>query len=222
MSYSKDYSKCAKCGSVKDISCIWCDGDYFSICYDCFIELLKKELDLQIEEVDGKKVFFTRKECSATRFLGDDCNEIEEETKSNSIAEFLGKLCFDDQRAICEDDTLCCDCNGTAKKYFIIYDQEEGEDVTICPTCLSKRLGAEEVSLKNFRSKILYNGELVASEEDNKCFEDWVRFYDTIINYCVDNLGLKVEQLPIEYTSNMKLIYMNDNYVPPIFFKVIG
>ena len=211
MSYSKDYSKCSKCGSVKDINCIWYDdGEYFSICYDCLIELLKRDTDLKIEEVDGETIFTS--------------NLFDVEVREKDLTSYMSMInSFDNFVDVGVDDVLCFDCNGSAKKMFIIYDEKEKEDVTICPTCLAKRLGLDVILDKEtMRDVVFHNGKIVSNGKTVKCFEDWLRYNDDIINYCIDNLGLKVEQLPIEYTDNMKLIYRNDNYVPPIFFKVIG
>lgn len=217
MSYSKDYSKCAKCGSVKDINCIWYDGEYFSICYDCLVELLKKETDLQIEEVDGETIF-----------VSSMCEDLE--VREKDLTSYMGMInSFDNYFGdIGIDDTLCWDCNGSAKKMFIIYDEKEKEDVTICPTCLAERVGLKAIWFDDNRQKermtgydVFHNDKLIATERDITCFEDWLRYNDDIINYCINNLGLKVEQLPIEYTDNMKLIY-EGKYIPPIFFKVIG
>lgn len=144
----KDYSKCLKCGSRKDISNIFDHYEYYSICYECLIEKLKKELGLKVEQQEGKNIFFTDEVGKGTQFYYEGLEDIKEFTKANNINEFLNNLDLKMDMRISCDDTMCFECGNISESFYIVYSDQEETYITVCEDCLYKLKDKDNIQLE--------------------------------------------------------------------------
>lgn len=239
-----DFSKCKYCGSRADVFYMFGEP----VCYDCAIELLKENEDVKIEKRNGEDVFYINKLFSEEEGYEEVesiyvlCLFIEanKEYREGYYWENKGRPI----RVVHNFRDACCEekvefwfsrkletCFSNTYNLYVLEDDKTGELITVCEDCFLERIGVEKRVnwfKYTYSQEMFYiyccEGKPISAIRDNSPIWEKEKQVAKVIDYCTDNLGLKLKLEDVEYTDKYykELVY-NDNIAKEHqFYRVLS
>lgn len=234
-----DLSRCKFCGSRKDV--FYMLGD--SICYDCAIDKIKVQKGVKVEKENGIDVvyrigFWYLEEGEYEKCYG--FRDIVYAMQKNSLESTKDRDYI--QGEILRDTTPKCghvkcelwedsvfrnlkhNCNPMSYNLFLIEDEETGEILTVCDNYIYEKIGLKRI-LKRVRNEYyyiyFYKSNIIGAIKLTPYLWEKDLQIEKILNYCVENLGLKLELIEdVEYTDNY-FVALGENARTHMYYKVI-
>ena len=210
-----DCSKCQYCGSRTDVFEMTLHGINHKspVCYNCAIEIMKKECGLKVKEENGKTIFYMKETPYSDDLEYIKCSTLLEASEY-TIPEWMKYECV--HYMICPRyEGLCSDvgcshiyCFGCEWPTFNLYVYEynrEKEVNTVCENCFLKVLGVIGVKIdRKDKTYIVYiyinkkEVEPILAVDKKVLCENREEINEKIIQYFIENKELKLEPIEVE------------------------
>ncbi len=234
-----DLSRCKFCGSRKDV--FYMLGD--SICYNCAIDKIKAQKGVKVEKENGIDVVYRTgfwyleegeyEKCDNFEYIA--YNMQKNMLKSTKDGYYIRDEILKDTEPRCRQiecelwrestfGELKHNCNRISYNLFLIEDEETEEILTVCDNYIFEKIGIKCI-LKRVRNKYyyiyFYKSNIIGAVEKSGYLWEEILQIEKILNYCVENLELKLELVEdVEYTDNY-FVALGRNARTHMYYRVI-